>query len=125
MARLYNTLLTALPFLIPIFVLMIARLRPPAWKPQRLFLRASLGFYFAALGCFAANAVEEGTPMAFFGAFYGTIPDKTALVFWGYGFVSLATIAMFFVVNWDTVRLFTHRKKDGAALDDRSSGQTK
>ena len=52
MARLYNTLLTALTFLIPIFVLMIARLRPPAWKPQRLFLRASLGFYFAALGCF-------------------------------------------------------------------------
>ncbi len=125
MARLYNTLLTALPFLIPVIVLMIARLRPPAWKPQRFFLRLSLGFYFAALGCFAANAVEEGTPMAFFGAFYGTIPDKTALVFWGYGLVSLATLAMFCVVNWDTVRLFTHRKKDVAELNERSGGKTK
>lgn len=124
MARLYNTLLTALPFLIPIFVLMIARLRPPAWKPQRIFLRLSLGLYFAALGCYAANAVEEGTPMAFFGAFYGTIPDKTPLVFWGYGFVILAIVAMFFVVNWDTVRLFTQRK-NASASDERSNGQTK
>ncbi|BBF23641.1 hypothetical protein SUTMEG_15320 [Sutterella megalosphaeroides] len=124
MARLYNTLLTALPFLIPIVVLMIARLRPPAWKPQRIFLRLSLGLYFAALGCYAANAVEEGTPMAFFGAFYGTIPDKTPLVFWGYGFVILAIVAMFFVVNWDTVRLFTQRK-NASASDERSNGQTK
>lgn len=124
MARLYNTLLTALPFLIPVIVLMIARLRPPAWKPQRIFLRLSLVLYFAALGCFAANAVEEGTPMAFFGAFYGTIPDKTPLVFWGYGFVILAIAAMFCVVNWDTVRLFTQRK-NASASDERSNGQTK
>ena len=84
LSLLFNTLLTAFPFLLPIVILLIAKKTGFRYKQQRPFFIASFVFYGLALAAFAAHAVlAGGGAQEFFRAYYGSPVEKTMLCYGG------------------------------------------
>lgn len=107
-----QTLLTAFPFILPIFILLIAKKVGFRYPQQRPFFRAAFVLYGAALVAFAAHAFTFGDGAAeFFRAYYGSPVEKTTLCYLGFLGQGLAVVALLFVVNWNTIELFFMRSK--------------
>ena len=64
LSLLFNTLLTAFPFLLPIVILLIAKKTGFRYKQQRPFFIASFVFYGLALAAFAATTYLACPPLA-------------------------------------------------------------
>ena len=103
---LLGTLTTALPFLIPVVVLMAARLTGYRWAAQRHATRLSLALYAFSLLAFAIHAADYGNANEWFRAFYGEPQDRTTWCLLGYWAQGLSAVAILFAVNWRVIRLF-------------------
>ena len=107
-----QTLLTAVPFILPILILLIAKKVGFRYPQQRPFFRAAFVLYGAALVAFAAHAFTFGNGAAeFFRAYYGSPAEKTTLCYLGFLGQGLAVVALLFVVNWNTIELFFMKSK--------------
>ena len=119
LSLLFNTLLTAFPFLLPIVILLIAKKTGFRYKQQRPF------FYGLALAAFAAHAVSAGGgAQEFFRAYYGSPVEKTMLCYGGFLGQGLAVVALLFVVNWSTVELFFMKPGKQTAQTNKAEDKT-
>lgn len=125
LSLLFNTLLTAFPFLLPIVILLIAKKTGFRYKQQRPFFIASFVFYGLALAAFAAHAVSAGGgAQEFFRAYYGSPVEKTMLCYGGFLGQGLAVVALLFVVNWSTVELFFMKPGKQTAQTNKAEDKT-
>ena len=92
-----STLLTALPAILPVFVLMW----PMRFRAQKVLMAAAFLCYAEALAAFALHAAEiAGGAPAFFNAFYGSPSVMTPYAMAGYAGQCLAVFALMLIVNW-------------------------
>ena len=103
---LLGTLTTALPFLIPVVVLLTARLTGYRWAAQRHATRLSVLLYALSLLAFVLHAYGAGGTNEWFRAFYGEPYEKTTWCLLGYWAQGLSAVAILFAVNWRVIRLF-------------------
>lgn len=96
-----SMLLTALPAILPVFVLMCARIWPMRFRAQKVLMAAAFLCYAEALAAFALHAAEiAGGAPAFFNAFYGSPSVMTPYAMAGYAGQCLAVFALMLIVNW-------------------------
>jgi len=86
-----STLLTALPAILPVFVLMCARIWPMRFRAQKVLMAAAFALH--------AAEIAGGAP-AFFNAFYGSPSVMTPYAMAGYAGQCLAVFALMLIVNW-------------------------
>lgn len=99
-----STLVTALPAILPVFVLMCTRIRPMRFRAQRNLLLLAIAAYAGAIGAFAAHAAGlAGGVAEFYAAFYGTPARMTGWCMAGYAGQGLAVFALMLIVNWTTI----------------------
>lgn len=107
-----NAGIIAMPILIPLIVLIAMKRWPMKWKGQRIAMRAAWVFYGLALVAFGlhARACAAGA-QEFFLAWWGVAATSTEWAYAGWALQGFAVVALMFVVNWNTVRLFTDAKR--------------
>lgn len=111
MGFIISTLLTGFPVILPVIVLLIARLVGYRYPVQKPLMMAALAFYALGLIAFAVHGWTTGLgPAEFFRAYYGHPTEQTLACKAGYAGQALAVVALLFVVNWSTVRLFLMRR---------------
>lgn len=119
MGFIVSTLLTAFPVILPVIILLIAKLVGYRYPVQKPLMMTALALYALALLAFAAHGWITGLgPGEFFRAYYGHPAERTWACMTGYAGQALAVVALLFVVNWSTVRLFFLRpnaKKDAGS----------
>ncbi len=121
---LYHTVLTALPLLIPVFVLMAERLRPVRERSRRLWLRAAFVAYALSLVLLIVNAWAAGDGGLFFLAFYGSLETVPPIVYAAYCLQLAASLALLIVINWKTIQIFFFaRKTESGKSPDAGSGE--
>lgn len=107
-----NAGIIAMPILIPLIVLIAMKRWPMKWKGQRIAMRAAWVFYGLALVAFGlhARACAAGA-QEFFLAWWGAAATSTEWAYAGWALQGFAVVALMFVVNWNTVRLFIDAKR--------------
>ena len=96
-----STLLTALPLILPVFVLMCAKIWPMRFRAQKVLMAAALVVYAAALIAFGLHSAEiGGGTQGFFNAFYGAPAVMTSYALAGYAGQAAAVFALMLIVNW-------------------------
>lgn len=110
-----STLTTALPFLIPVVVLLCVRIYGYRWKAQKIWTGLALGLYCLSLLLFAVHAVSVSDISneaasngmgEWFRAFYGDPFSMTTWCMLGFWAQGLSAVAVLFAVNWRVIRLF-------------------
>ena len=107
-----STGIIAMPFLIPVVILICLRFWPMKQDGQRTAMKFAWGFYGLSLAAFLGHALTLGAGLQeFFLAFWGAPGTMGAWCYAGYAFQALAVIALMVVVNWDTIMLFIEARR--------------
>lgn len=104
---LIGTLMTAFPFILPVIILLIGRVRGYRWPIQRVLTMLALAAYAAGLFFFSVHTWTTGIPESFFLAFYGKPLERDIWCMLGYGGQFAAVVALLFAVNWRVIRLYS------------------
>lgn len=123
-----STLFTAMPAVIPVFVLMCTRIRPMRYRTQHLLMKAALALYIFGIAGFAAHAWQLGLGASeFFNAFYGAPQEKTLFCYAGYAGQGFAAFAVMLIINWGALVTYFGRKPalaDGFKEPEAAAGKT-
>ena len=102
----------AMPFLIPVVILICLRFWPMKYDGQRLAMKFAWGFYGLSLAAFLGHALTLSAGLQeFFLAFWGAPGTMGVWCYAGYAFQALALVSLMCVVNWDTILLFIEARR--------------